>query len=88
MLEKFSQNYDCVLVLKGANPIIVQKEKLFVVNLGNQALAKGGSGDVLSGMIAAHLGFGFSALEAAKNATLAHGLVAKNINLIKIALTL
>ncbi|EFV07097.1 conserved hypothetical protein [Campylobacter jejuni subsp. jejuni DFVF1099] len=28
-------------------------------------------------MIAAHLGFGFSALEAAKNATLAHGLVAK-----------
>lgn len=75
--RKFSQNYDCVLVLKGANPIIVQKEKLFVVNLGNQALAKGGSGDVLSGMIAAHLGFGFSALEAAKNATLAHGLVAK-----------
>ncbi len=44
----------------------MQKEKLFVVNLGNQALAKGGSGDVLSGMIAAHLGFGFSALEAAK----------------------
>ncbi len=55
----------------------MQKEKLFVVNLGNQALAKGGSGDVLSGMIAAHLGFGFSALEAAKNACLAHALVAK-----------
>nr|EAL9120064.1 NAD(P)H-hydrate dehydratase [Campylobacter coli] len=72
--KKFAQNYDCVLVLKGANPIIVQKEKLFVVNLGNQALAKGGSGDVLSGMIAAHLGFGFSALEAAKNACLAHAL--------------
>ncbi len=31
MLENFSQNYDCVLVLKGANPIIAQKEKLFVV---------------------------------------------------------
>ena len=55
----------------------MQKEKLFVVNLGNQALAKGGSGDVLSGMIAAHLGVGFSALDAAKNATLAHWLVAK-----------
>lgn len=64
------------------------KRKIICCNLGNQALAKGGSGDVLSGMIAAHLGFGFSALEAAKNATLAHGLVAKNINLIKIALTL
>ncbi len=63
--KKFAQNYDCVLVLKGANPIIIQKEKIFVVNLGNEALAKGGSGDVLSGMI------------AAKNACLAHALVAK-----------
>lgn len=81
--KKFSQNYDCVLVLKGANPIIIQKEKLFALNLGNQALAKGGSGDVLSGMIAALLGSGFSALEAAKNATLAHALVAKKYKLNK-----
>ncbi len=84
--KKFAQNYDCVLVLKGANPIIIQKEKIFVVNLGNEALAKGGSGDVLSGMIATLLGVKFSALEAAKNACLAHALVAKNINLTKTAL--
>lgn len=83
--KKFAQNYDCVLVLKGVNPIIIQKEKIFVVNLGNEALAKGGSGDVLSGMIAALLGVKFSALEAAKNACLAHALVAKNINLTKTA---
>ncbi|EGK8211998.1 NAD(P)H-hydrate dehydratase [Campylobacter coli] len=75
--KKFAQNYDCVLVLKGANPIIIQKEKIFVVNLGNEALAKGGSGDVLSGMIATLLGVKFSALDAAKNACLAHALVAK-----------
>ncbi|AJC85371.1 bifunctional ADP-dependent NAD(P)H-hydrate dehydratase/NAD(P)H-hydrate epimerase [Campylobacter peloridis] len=76
--REFGVNFQCVLVLKGANTIILQKEKLFVVNCGNEALAKGGSGDVLSGMIAALLGAKFSPLKAAKNAVLAHALVAKN----------
>lgn len=83
--RKFSSKFQCVLVLKGANPIITQKEKLFVVNCGNEALAKGGSGDVLSGMIAALLGAKFNALEAAKNAVLAHALVAKNYKKNKIS---
>ncbi|EAJ1254757.1 NAD(P)H-hydrate dehydratase [Campylobacter lari] len=83
--RKFSSKFQCALVLKGANPIIVQKEKLFVVNCGNEALAKGGSGDVLSGMIAALLGANFNALEAAKNAVLAHALVAKNYKKNKIS---
>lgn len=75
--KKFAQAFECVLVLKGANPIIIQNEEFFVVNCGNEALAKGGSGDVLSGMIVALLGAGFNALEAAKNGTLAHALLAK-----------
>lgn len=75
--KKFAKAFQCVLLLKGANPIVIQDEEIFVVNCGNQALAKGGSGDVLSGMIAALLGAGFKALDAAKNATLAHALVAK-----------
>lgn len=37
--RKFSQNYDCVLVLKGANPIIIQKEKLFVVKFRKSSLS-------------------------------------------------
>ncbi|EAI7390655.1 NAD(P)H-hydrate epimerase [Campylobacter upsaliensis] len=75
--EQFSQKYPCVLVLKGANTIISQKDKQFIVNLGKANLAKGGSGDVLAGMIAALLGAGFSPLKAAKNAVLAHALVSK-----------
>ncbi|MBF7045253.1 NAD(P)H-hydrate dehydratase [Campylobacter volucris] len=75
--KKFSACYDCVLVLKGANTIITQKEKLYVVNCANAALAKAGSGDVLSGMIAALLGAKFDALSAARNSVLAHALVAK-----------
>ena len=47
-----------------------------MINLGNEALAKAGSGDVLAGMIAA-LMFKFKPLKAAKNAALAHALVAR-----------
>lgn len=83
-LKKMAQKLECVIVLKGANTLICQNDKLFVVNLGTAALAKGGSGDALSGMILALLCGGFEGLEAAKNAVLAHALVAKkytkNIN--------
>ncbi|MBS4241289.1 NAD(P)H-hydrate dehydratase [Campylobacter vulpis] len=75
--QKFTQTYPCILVLKGANTIISQKDECFIVNLGCANLAKGGSGDVLAGMIAALLGAGFSPLKAAKNAVLAHALTSK-----------
>lgn len=75
--RKFARAHPCVLILKGANLIIVQNEALFVVDCGTAALAKGGSGDVLAGMVAALLGAGFAPLEAAKNAVLAHALVAQ-----------
>ncbi len=76
-VDKFTQKFACVLVLKGANTIIAQGEQKFVVTLGNAALAKGGSGDALAGMILALLCAKFSPLNAAKNAVLAHALTAK-----------
>jgi NAD(P)H-hydrate repair Nnr-like enzyme with NAD(P)H-hydrate dehydratase domain len=63
---------DITLVLKGANVIIGQKDKFFINPHGTSALAKGGSGDVLSGLIGALLAQGYSCLEASKNASLAH----------------
>lgn len=75
--RKFTQKFHCVLVLKGANTIIAQNGQIFVVNLGCKALSKGGSGDALSGMILALLCAKFSPLEAAKNAVLAHAIIAK-----------
>lgn len=76
-VDKFIQHFNCVLVLKGANTIIAQKEQKFIVTLGNEALAKGGSGDALAGMILALLCAQFSPLKAATNAVLAHALAAK-----------
>ena len=74
---RFSQAYKSpTLLLKGASPIIAHNAKLYINPLGTPALAKGGSGDVLSGIIAAYLAQGFSPLQSAINASLAHALAA------------
>ncbi|MGX2971994.1 NAD(P)H-hydrate epimerase [Helicobacter sp. T3_23-1059] len=72
---KFSQTYpQATLLLKGANTIIANQGKIYINHLGSQALAKGGSGDVLCGVIAAFLAQGFSPIDSAINGSLAHAL--------------
>lgn len=65
-----------VLLLKGATTLIVRGERLRVNPLGNVALAKGGSGDVLAGLIGALMAQGYDPYEAAVQASLAHALAA------------
>ncbi|MFV0482373.1 MAG: NAD(P)H-hydrate dehydratase [Campylobacteraceae bacterium] len=76
--REFSLTCKAVLVLKGANTLIAHEGKVYVCTLGNSALAKGGSGDVLAGMIGSLLAQGRSPLDASINAVLAHSLVANN----------
>lgn len=72
---RFSQHYpEVTLLLKGANTLIAHKEKVYINTLGSVALAKGGSGDVLAGMIGALLAQGYSGIESAIHASLAHTL--------------
>jgi len=59
------------LLLKGSNMIIAQGEQFFVNPHGSSKLSKGGSGDVLSGLIGALLAQGESALDATINGSLA-----------------
>jgi hydroxyethylthiazole kinase-like uncharacterized protein yjeF len=66
-----------ILVLKGANTIITDGTRRFINASGTPALAKGGSGDALAGMIGAALAQGYDPLEAAINGSLAHALAAK-----------
>ncbi len=76
--RKFSLDYPFVtLLLKGANPIVAKNGKLYVNPLGDRVLAKGGSGDVLSGLIAALLAQGYNGVEAAINGSLALALASK-----------
>lgn len=67
-----------VLLLKGANVIIGKGEQFFINPHGDAKLAKGGSGDVLSGLIAALLAQGYTTLEATISASLAHTKLSKN----------
>jgi hydroxyethylthiazole kinase-like uncharacterized protein yjeF len=72
---KFSQKYpDVVLLLKGSNTIIAYKNQLYINSFGTQALSKGGSGDVLAGMIGALLAQGYHPLKATITASLAHSI--------------
>lgn len=48
----FAQENDCIVVLKGAGTVIAYPDKAYVNTTGNSGMSKGGSGDVLSGIIA------------------------------------
>jgi len=71
---KFASDYNVCLVLKGRNTIVADCEKNYLNRTGNPGMATAGSGDVLSGMIAAFLGQGLGSFEAAKYAVYLHGL--------------
>lgn len=76
----WSQNFSGVLVLKGANTIIAQNSKLYIMPFGTPNLAKSGSGDVLAGLILGLLAQKYSPLNAAICATLAHAFAARKVS--------
>ena len=54
---RFAQEYGCILVLKGHRTIVAfPTGKVYITTHGNPGMAKGGSGDVLTGVIAGLLG--------------------------------
>ena len=62
------------VVLKGNPTVVAEGERLSVNPTGNPALATGGTGDVLSGAIAALLAAGLSPFDAARLGVFLHGL--------------
>lgn len=72
---KFCRVHKVTLVLKGHNTVVADyKSNLYINKTGNPGMATAGSGDVLTGMIAAFLGQGLDAFNAAKYAVYLHGL--------------
>jgi len=66
-----------VVVLKGAGTIIAHPDGRYVVNTtGNPGMASGGTGDALSGMLAAFLAIGLDAWDAARLGVYLHGAAA------------
>ncbi len=73
--RNFARGHHLYVVLKGHRTIIATPdEKVFINPTGNPGMATGGTGDVLSGMIAAWLGQLLDAEAACKLAVYLHGL--------------
>ena len=76
-LKKLSRESGCVIVAKGFQTAIYTPEgEKYVNTTGNPGLAKGGSGDVLTGLIGGLLARGYTALEAAALGVWIHGRAA------------
>ncbi len=73
---EFAKEKNVTVVLKGARTVIACPDGSFTVNVsGTPALAKGGSGDVLSGMIASFAAQGID--RSAERASYIHGKAAE-----------
>ncbi|MBQ5777994.1 MAG: NAD(P)H-hydrate dehydratase [Oscillospiraceae bacterium] len=72
--ENFAKKNGCILVLKGNRTITATPSgELFINTSGNPGMAKGGSGDVLSGIIVSLLGQGIQSDIAAYTGVWLHG---------------
>ena len=72
---EFAVNYNCYVVLKSSRTAIACPErKVFLSTRGTPAMAKGGVGDVLSGILVALLGRGFEVSYALRLGVFLHGL--------------
>jgi len=71
-----SQKFECTAVLKGAGTLVAVTNPatgLYINTTGNPGMATGGSGDVLTGVIAAFAAQGLPSLTAARAGVYVHG---------------
>ena len=74
---EFSKKNKLIVILKGAHTCITEPSgNSYFNSTGNSGLAKGGSGDVLTGIITGLLGQGYTPLESSILGVFTHGLAA------------
>lgn len=73
---RLAVEHQWVIVLKGHQTLVAGRDGAFLNSTGNAGLAKGGSGDALSGIITALLAQGYAPFIAARLGVYLHGLSA------------
>ena len=75
LAQKFSREHRVTLALKGKKTVVSDyRGNTYINKTGNPGMSSAGTGDVLTGMIAAFLGQGLDAFSAAKYGVYLHGL--------------
>ncbi len=77
--RSFAQKHGVYLALKCANTVVAEPEsnRAYINSSGNNSLSKGGSGDVLAGLMGGFLAMGMSTENAATSAVYIHGYTAE-----------
>ena len=75
MARRYAAENNVVLVLKGARTVTASPDgRIWINSSGNPGMATGGSGDVLTGVVAGLLAQGLDALRSAAAGAFLHGL--------------
>ncbi len=74
---KASQRAGCLVLLKGFYSVLAQQDRCWMIPKGNSALAKAGTGDVLTGFVGALMARSLDAFSAAAVAAFVHGSLAE-----------
>jgi len=72
--SEFARKYKVVIALKGHETVVTDGTRDYVNKTGNPGMATGGSGDILTGMIAGLLAQGLKPFEATQLGVYLHGL--------------
>ncbi len=70
----FAKEHGVVVLLKGHRSVVTDGCRLYINETGNPGMASGGTGDVLTGIVAGFLGRGLESFEAAQLAAYLHGM--------------
>lgn len=73
---KLQQNYQGVVLLKGAGTLLTNGQQTYISTVGNPGMATGGMGDVLAGVIAGLVAQKLNLFDAAKTGAYIHGKAA------------
>ncbi len=73
MAKNFSEKHQIILLVKGANTLVIDKREMYINSSGNPGMATAGSGDVLAGVLTGLLSQGYTPLEASLFGVYMHG---------------
>jgi ADP-dependent NAD(P)H-hydrate dehydratase len=73
LIRRAQVQYGCHILLKGPQTLVCNGSSLVAIKSGNSALAKAGTGDVLTGIICGLMAQGLSTIEAACLGAYLHG---------------